>query len=42
MDIQKVFNPLTGRMINASGATAKSIKHKQQKGQICSKISQRI
>ena len=31
MDIQKVFNPLTGRMINASGATAKSIKQKQQK-----------
>ena len=31
MDKQKVLNPLTGRMIDANGATAKSIKQKKGK-----------
>lgn len=41
MDIQKVFNPLTGRMINASGATAKSIKQKQQKVSVLEAVIKR-
>ena len=31
MDKQKILNPLTGRMIDANGATAKSIKQKKGK-----------
>lgn len=41
MDIQKVFNPLTGRMINASGATAKSVKQKQQKVSVLEAVIKR-
>ena len=41
MDIQKVFNPLTGRMINASGATAKSVKQKQAKVSVLEAVIKR-
>ncbi len=41
MDIQKVFNPLTGRMINASGATAKSVKQKQEKVSVLEAVIKR-
>lgn len=41
MDIQKVFNPLTGRMISASGATAKSVKQKQEKVSVLEAVIKR-
>ena len=41
MDIQKVFNPLTGRMVNAGGSTDKSVKQKKQKVSVLEAVIKR-
>lgn len=41
MDKQKILNPLTGRMISANGATAKSIKGKQKKVSVLEAVIKR-
>lgn len=41
MEKQKILNPLTGRMIDANGATAKSIKQKQQKTSVLEAVIKR-
>jgi hypothetical protein len=41
MDKKKILNPLTGRMIDANGATAKSIKEKQKKVSVLEAVVKR-